>query len=277
MQPSAVVLRAGPATVTLCPDAGGRIGQIEVDGRKLLRGPEDAGLGWGYWGSYPLLPWSNRIPGGRFRFEGRDFTVPVNWEDGSALHGLAMNAPWTVVAASDRSAVIEIAIDSASYRMHARQSFVLTQSGLDQRIDLTNRSADRVPVGAGIHPWFGFGPIRVPADRMWPGSGPIPEGVPVPVEGDADLRVICEPGLMDRCYTALTADRVEVPGLRLGWSGPITHVVVYTGTPGWVCVEPVTMANDGFRLADEGVPGAGVIALDEGDTLSVGYRFDWSA
>ena len=62
---------------------------------------------------------------------------------------------------------------------------------------------------------------------------------------------------MDRCYGALTATSVEIGDLTLSWEGPITHVVVYTGTPGWVCVEPVTIATDGFRLAEGGFSDGG--------------------
>jgi galactose mutarotase-like enzyme len=81
---------------------------------------------------------------------------------------------------------------------------------------------------------------------------------------------------MDRCYTGLTGSTADVGDVQLSWTGPITQVVVYTGAPGWVCIEPVTMANDGFRLADEGVAGHGVIALDPGQSASVTYRFAWA-
>src|SRR5437762_2135694 len=53
---------------------------------------------WAFWGSYPLLPWTNRIPDGVFTFEGVEHHVEVNWIDGTALHGLAADVPWTVDA-----------------------------------------------------------------------------------------------------------------------------------------------------------------------------------
>ena len=41
------------------------------------------------------------------------------------------------------------------------------------------------------------------------------------------------------------------------------------------------MATDAFRLAESGfdgtpMPGTGIVALDEGDTLSVTYRYAWA-
>jgi galactose mutarotase-like enzyme len=82
---------------------------------------------------------------------------------------------------------------------------------------------------------------------------------------------------MDRCYTGLTGTTAEVPGLTLSWSGPITQVVVYSEAEGFVCVEPVTMANDGFGLLDRGIDGTGVVGLDPGATFAVSYRFAWTA
>jgi len=274
---NAVELTAGAASVRLFPEAGGRLGQIEVDGTRLLRGEEFASLGWGHWGSYPLLPWSNRIPRGEFSFEGRACSVPVNREeDGTAIHGLVAAVPWRVVEIDERSATMEVRVVEGSYDVRGSQSFTVTETHLDQTLAVTNTSDATVPVGLGIHPWFIAGEVRVPADRMWPGDTPMPTGPSVPVDADHDLRALRVPPPMDRCFTALTDTTAEVPGLRLSWSGPVTQVVVYSGTPGWVCVEPVTMANDGFGLAERGIEGHGVAALAPGETFEVKYRFAWA-
>ena len=70
-----------------------------------------------------------------------------------------------------------------------------------------------------------------------------------------------------------TRTDADAPGVRLSWTGPITQVVVYTGVPGWTCIEPVTMASDGFALAEGGLPGTGVQHLGRGERLEVAYRF----
>lgn len=268
-------LAAGAVGVDVYPGAGGRIGQVTVDGRPLLRGPEHAHLGWTAWGSYPLLPWSNRVPGGRFTFEGETFRVPVNHDDGSAIHGLAATTPWRVEGAGDRSLTLAVDLAVDRFVVTGRQRFTLSPNGLDQALSVTNRAPWRAPVGLGIHPWFAAAPVAVPADRYWPGAGPLPEGPPVAVTADVDLRVRRRPPPMDRAYTGLTAAGVSIGDVTLSWSGPITHVVVYSEQAGWVCVEPVTMANDGFRLAAEGHPGTGVVILDPGATLGVTYRFSF--
>ncbi len=271
----AIVLQCGSAVATIYPDHGGRLGQIEFDGETYLRGPEGgaAELGWGYWGSYPLLPWSNRIPGGEFGFEGRVLRVPVSWEDGSALHGLAARTPWSVISASAAHVALSIDIDEGPYVVRGEQTFALTDRHLDQKVSVTNNAGDRVPVGLGIHPWFLVAPVRVPADSIWSGDGPMPDGAPTPVGLNEDLRAARLAPRMDRCYTDLTESVVDIGSLTLSWTGPVTQVVVFSDDPNFVCVEPVTMANDGFRLADEGNTGTGVVALDPGESLAVTYRF----
>jgi aldose 1-epimerase len=270
-----ILLAADGVSVTIFPAAGGRLGQIEVDGNPLLRGVEDAALGWGWWGSYPLLPWSNRIPDGTFLFEDQELRVPVNWDDGSALHGLSAWVPWNVTAQDQTRVELEVVVTKGCYDVIGRQVFEIAPTHLDQTLEVTNRGAARVPVGLGIHPWFKAGPVRVPAELTWPGDGPMPSGSPVAVSPDNDLRALRVPPPMDRCYTGLTDTCVDVPGLRLHWTGPVTQVVVFSEAEGWVCVEPVTMANDGFALAAAGTPGTGVLALDAGESTSVTYRFEW--
>jgi aldose 1-epimerase len=271
-----VVLTAGLTRVELDPEAGGRISQICVEGTDLLRGREHASEGWQRWGCYPLLPWSNRIPGGSFTFGGRVMQAPVNNDDGSALHGLAATRPWTVTSHDDRSADLEIEVAAGSYTVRGTQSFTVSESALDHDLAVTNVGREPVPVGLGIHPWFRVGPVCVPADAVWAGDGPLPTGGPVPVGPDLDLRVPRVPPPMDRCFTELTASHVDAPGVRLSWTGPMTQVVVYSETPGWVCVEPVTMANDGFRLAAAGQERTGVLVLGPGESAAVSYRYAWT-
>lgn len=76
---------------------------------------------------------------------------------------------------------------------------------------------------------------------------------------------------MDACFTGLVQSSADVPGLRLSRDGPITNIVVFSGEPGWVCVEPVTMANNGIELARRGIDGHGVRVLEPEATLAVTY------
>lgn len=264
-------LRAGGASATIHPAVGGRLGALDFGAGSLLR-PPGPDLDWADWGCYPLVPWSNRIPGGHLKLGAVDAELPINWADGSAIHGLGASCPWTVVAHDARSAELAVHLDTGPYRVRAEQSFELQADELRLRLRMTNEGDVPVPAGIGIHPWFHHGPVRVPADQRWPGE-PLPTGPPEPVSGSNDLRVATIPVPMDACFTALTGTSAEVPGAQLHWDGPVTNAVVYSGEPGWVCVEPVTMASDGFDLAERGVTGHGVQLVEPGASLEVTYRF----
>lgn len=268
-----VTLQAGEATAALAPEEGGRLARLAVAGHDFIR---PAGPGWAYWGSYPLLPWCNRIPDGVLRFEGREHRLPVNWPDGTAIHGLTAWVPWEVESADDTTAVLTVEAAEGPYVVTGRQRFTLAPTHLDQVIEVVNRADHRVPVGLGIHPWFAAGPVELPAELVWPADERcLPVGVPRLVTGDEDLRAATVPAPMDTCFTGLAGDAARIGDLTLSWRGPVTQIVVYSEEPGWVCVEPVTMANDGFRLHDEGVPGNGTLVLDPGQSAAVEYRFAW--
>ncbi|CAN5479118.1 hypothetical protein BH10ACT1_BH10ACT1_24140 [soil metagenome] len=271
MEVEPFVLSVGCASATIHPGIGGRLGQLDLGDGPLLRGP-DADLGWAHWGCYPLLPWSNRIPGGHLRFGAVEADLTVNWPDGSAIHGLAASCPWTVLDRSAQTAELEVVAAGGPYRVRGRQSFALEPDQLRLRLSAANDGERAVPVGIGIHPWFGTGPVRVPADERWPGE-PLPTASPVPVAGRFDLRRRRVPERMDTCFTALTGTVAEAPGVRLHWDGPITDVVVYTGEPGWTCVEPVTMASGAFALPPDQAAARGVRLLDPGTAITVDYRF----
>jgi aldose 1-epimerase len=266
-----LTLSAGTSTARIFPDDGGRLGQLDFGDGPILRGRHPT-LPWDAWGAYPLLPWSNRIPGGRVVFGDIDEQLPVNWRDGSAIHGLTADVPWRVDGAETDSASLSVEAAQPPYDVRGEQRFTLADGALDLEVAVVNYASRAVPVGLGIHPWFRAGVVRVPAAARWPGE-PVPTAPPIPVAGDDDLRDGRVPALMDRCYTRLTATTAVAPGAELSWDGAVSQVVVYTGEPGWVVVEPVTMANDGFGLAERGVAGHGVQVLEPGARFAVKYRF----
>lgn len=271
-----VTLRAGTTTATVHPADGGRLGQLTIDGVEQLRGPEHAVEGWAAWGSYPLVPWSNRIPDGVVGTRLGSFRLPVNWpDDHSAIHGLGAAVEWTVDDSGDTDVELSVALAEGAYEVTAYQSLRLRHDHFDHGLAVVNDGSVAVPVGLGFHPWFAAAPIQVAADAYWPGATPLPEGPPLPVDLDTDLRVLRRAPVMDRCYTELTDNTATVGELTLSWSGPVTQVVVYSGVEGWVCVEPVTMANDGFNMWAAGFAGTGVLVLEPGDMAQIDLRIGW--
>lgn len=266
---SPVVLRAGQSVATILPALGARVAELDLGDGPVLRTEADA-VSWKEWGCYPMLPWSNRIPVGRLTVHGVTHRLPVNHDDGSAIHGLVANQPWDLRSATHTAAELAIEVDLQPYRVLGEINYALEPGSLQIELAVTNLGPTAVPVGLGIHPWFRTGPVRVPAAMKWPGD-PLPIGPPVPVADEDDLRSLRLPPAMDRCFTGLESDTADVPGVQLRWSDAVGHVVVFTGHDGWVAVEPVTMANDGIGLAERGQAGHGVRMLEPGDRYSATF------
>src|SRR5579862_1048126 len=110
--PALIELAAGPVRVVLSPAAGGAIARFAVErtgalvdvlrpaGAAALAGTNARALG-----SYPLVPFSNRIDHAGFRFDGRDYRLNRNFlPEPHAIHGDGWQQAWQVEdAARDRA------------------------------------------------------------------------------------------------------------------------------------------------------------------------------
>src|SRR5687767_7337432 len=106
-----ITLSSGVLELSISPSIGGSISWLEWgEGerraavlRKCNSCPEnvlDAA-------SFPLVPYVNRIRGGRFTFRGREVTLAPNMAgDPSPLHGQGWLAPWRVDSADASAAVL---------------------------------------------------------------------------------------------------------------------------------------------------------------------------
>lgn len=128
-------------------------------GLHILREPPDTGERDNpYLYGMPLLFPVNRISGGRFVFEGREYTFPINEpQTGCHLHGDLHNAPFTVVQASEASllcAVTRRARQGFPHDFRIDVQYTLTPEGLTQRVCVHNLSSTAMPCMLGFHTTF---------------------------------------------------------------------------------------------------------------------------
>ena len=230
-------LAAPGIDVVLDLTLGGRVASFRIDDRELLR---TEGIGPIQWGSYPMAPYAGRVRQGRFRFDGRDYTLPITHET-HAIHGTVLDRAWTVVGEpAETAAVIQTDLGPDwPFLGRASQRVELAADALT--FELAVEADERMPASIGWHPWF----IRRPA------------GVETTVEVDFDAewmfvrddagitteqRIPTPRGPWDDCFTGVRRPPVlRWPGfLELTVESPCPFWVVYTVPPDAVCIEPQT-------------------------------------
>ena len=267
--------------VEILPEVGGRLHRVRAFGHDLLRTPLDVAKQVSdpfFWGCFPLVPWSNRVPGGRIAFRGRVVDVPCNFGR-DAIHGEASARPWDV--AGPGLLTFQGGRFGFPWPYEARQQYAVDGASLSLALSITNTGDEAMPAGLGIHPWFYAGnglEAAIPADLTYPLANMLPSGPPEPVSGVLDRRSLSRvPWGLDNVWAGLTARQVELrwpdSGLHatLSFTEAATHIVAASVEQNdAVAIEPVTHATDCFRLLAEAKPGA-INALEPGETLAVTY------
>jgi aldose 1-epimerase len=287
-----VVLEAARTRITIAPDAGGRIAQIEALHRgtwtSLLHAPDDIDdpVDPLSWGSFVMAPWPNRIASGRFTWRGQAFRVPANL-GGHAIHGVCFDRAWKVEAATGAVCVLSVGFDARwPFGGRCVQRIEALDDGVAQTVEV--HAADAAfPAGVGWHPWFrrgigGAGHVhaQINATNRYELVDMIPTGRLLAVEGEHDLREYPRLGerRLDDCYA-----RPSDP-LRLRWddlelwmesSENVAHVIAYT-TEGAVCIEPQTCAIDAFNLDPRGVD-TGIAVVQPGRPLIASTQWRWAS
>ena len=283
-------LHRGDFALDLCPTQGGAIAGFRCGDRALLRPAREAFLQRGdprLAACFPLVPFSNRIADGRFRFRQRVYELARNFPpEPHAIHGHGWQNPWVVAAASASRAELTFrhAVSGTPFDYRARQAFALREDGLEITLEVTNAGDGAMPAGIGLHPYFtrtGGVTLRASLDHVWlPDQRKIPKRrVALPAAWDFARGLRLAPLDLDHCFGGWDG-RAELHWpetdltLVIEATPPLRHLVIYV-PPGQdsFCIEPVSHVNDGFNLLERGVEGTGVRVLVPGETLGTTIRF----
>ena len=142
----------------VAPENGGSIVSLRRGEQILMQGrPSEPHLA-----CFPMLPYCNRIACGRFVFQGLDVVLAPNFSsEANTIHGTAWQASWQVTSKTadelhlsyDHDAVASAA-SGWPWTLRATQTFRLTEDELVIHLQVTNTSAQAMPVGLGLHPFF---------------------------------------------------------------------------------------------------------------------------
>ncbi len=281
-----VTLRDGETELIVAPECGARLVAFRVGGRDVLRPASAEALKstapYGYAG-FPLMPYSGPIFGDGFRFRGEWHALARNLPaEPTATHGEGWIRPWRIEAQSERS--VALALDYAPspgafpFAWRGELRFTLDEGRLAVDLNLINRDHRPMPAGLGIHPYFPKEPgttLTFDCTGVWPPDAPetVAKGCG-PLEPGLDFRNGLDVSdiVFDRCFegwdgvATLTAPdgfttRIEADPIfgKLqiydAWDYP------------YICIEPVTNANDGFNRAALDVPSHAMAVLEPGKSL----------
>ncbi len=249
-------------------------------------------------GSFVMLPWTNRIKDARFIYKDENHVLRPNFPDGSAIHGVARDLPWTI---TDRSPITaRFVLDSRTFdprsvnypfKFGATQRFEIGPDSVEIDLWVTNLDDHPIPVGCGHHPYVSrelfsdADDLRITLDvsGRYPTQDCIPTGDPV------------DDSICTRLRAGDRLDDLELDDVFAGFGGKaifdwaasnvrmtmncsenFNHMVIYTPPcpnesgnhpAGFVCVEPTTMVNDGFNRRHHGQADTGVAILEPNQTL----------
>ena len=262
----------------LAPDLGGSIAGLWLDDVPVLRStPGPALQRVSAAGSYPLVPFSNRIGHAAFSWAGRSHALlPNNPPEPHAIHGVGWQRTWTVLqvdAQLARLAYTHQADKPWPFAFAAVQLFELSDEGLTLHMTLTNQSEVPMPAGLGWHPYFVKRPgshLRFAAAGRWEmGADKLPTHRLPALGLDTD----CAGLDVDHCFDGWTGD-VELQDelLRIRIRSNLQRLVVFTNpTRDFVAIEPVSHVNNAVQLmqgAGLDAEALGLIVLQPGASMS---------
>lgn len=273
-----VELVCGDFRCSLRPDLGGCIAGLWLGGTPVLRStPAPALASVRQAGSYPLVPFSNRLGQATLKWAGTSHPLVQNIaSEPHAIHGVGWQRSWEVLQADEGFALLsyEHKPDAAwPFAFDSSQAFRLTANTLELTLSITNQSAKPAPVGLGWHPYFvkrSRSHIAFEASGRWEMS---PEKLPTHHVASHGLDADCATLDVDHCFDGWRGVvHLRDDTLHTRIRSSLSRLVVFTNaTRDFVAIEPVSHVNNAINLmALGGATGdeLGIRVLQPGESMS---------
>ncbi|MDP1657355.1 MAG: aldose 1-epimerase [Thiobacillus sp.] len=248
-------LRSGPLRCDIRPDLGGCVAGLWHGDLPVLRSTAAQALTTvRQAGSYPLVPFSNRVGQAQLKWAGTSHPlVQNNAAEPHAIHGVGWQRPWEVLEADAQFALLsyEHKPDASwPFAFDTSQAFRLNDDALELTLSITNQSAQAAPVGLGWHPYFVKRPgshLRFAASGRWEmGADKLPTHR-LPSTG---LDQACTALDVDHCFEGWDGQAfLSDAALRIHLVSSLNRLVVFTQpTRDTVAIEPVSHVNNAVNL-----------------------------
>jgi aldose 1-epimerase len=266
-----ILLRDGETGAEVVPGAGANCAAFRVGEREAIEGGDSTGglLSGPASGGCPVLfPFPGRLWQGRYRFDGREYRLPINHPgEGVFIHGFTMRRPWRVEDRTEGSCLCAFdhtmleAAESGGYpwpfRLAVRWS--VKEATLRAGVRVENTGGSDLPFGFGLHPYIAVADdprIEVSAGMEWPHRAGIPVGQPVVGDGFGRRWSGLSPG-DSTLLTGFTGNVVASVGdveVRFP-ADRFSEAVIYRPEDrSSVCVEPWTSVAGAAGFIEAGEP-----------------------
>lgn len=260
------------------PDLGGCIAGLWFGDIPVLRStPANDLTSVRLAGSYPLVPFSNRVGHATLKWQGTSHPlVQNNGPEPHAIHGIGWQRPWQVLDQDEQLLMLacEHRADAAwPFAFDASQTFRIHGNALELTLSMTNQSATPAPAGLGWHPYFVKRPgshVAFEATGRWEMNG---EKLPTHRQSSRGLNADCATLDVDHCFDGwrgMVELRDELLHTRI--MSNLSRLVAFTNaTRDFVAIEPVSHVNNAVNLLQAGTGQAdelGIQVLAPGESMS---------
>ena len=287
-----VALASGPLQLDLVPSIGGAIARFDhvAGGRStaILRPSPEPLKNIRQTACFPLIPFANRIRGGRFQFRGREVRLPANFPgEPLAIHGEGCLASWRVESASANEAALAFNHSPGDWpwAYESRQHFTLGDDFLAITLTCRNLSEEQMPCGLGLHPGFNCGAetrIQTSVEEVWAVDDECLPTERLPATGRYDILdgPICSRDL-NNGYGGWSGRAIITDPdwpFELELSSPQARILqVYSPIgSGSFAAAPVSHANAALNEPEEDWPALGIELLEPGQEVQFQMRIEVS-
>lgn len=279
---------------------GGGLRELARDDWRVLDGYGADEVAFGAYGQ-ALVPWPNRLAGGRYEFQGKTYQLALTEPaKQNAIHGLARWMNWNVETVERSRGILSLVIHPQAgypFALQVSIEYAVSPSGVSVTTTARNVGGSALPYANGFHPYLTVGSSQVDSCLLTIPAGtclPTDErGIPTgreSVEGSRlDFRKPHEIGSLhlDTGYADLIRGedgmaRVELRepdgsrAISLWMDRSYTYVMAFTGDTlddqsrrrRSLGVEPMTAAPNAFQS------GEGLCVLRPGEATTSAWGID---
>ena len=162
-----ITLNVANNSVAIIKSLGGTVYKLKLRGEDILfSDSEDRLTENELFRGRLLFPFNDRIPDGKYKYEGQDYQFPINCDNKDSIHGLIYNRDMIEVYSNDlkneASVALETIINSTEFpgypfSIGLKVLYTLTESDFTVLFEVFNPGEKPSPFALGWHPYFTFG------------------------------------------------------------------------------------------------------------------------